>query len=88
MAAAKEEEEDHSVTMGFIRIRIRWVEGLIISRRNTKGEVEGLIYDRFGDFDGFVFVTKHGHAVLGKQEDHVKPVEFCARGRGHDSFLI
>jgi hypothetical protein len=25
------------------------------------GKVEGLIYDHFGDFDGFVLSTEHGH---------------------------
>jgi hypothetical protein len=34
------------------------------------GKVEGIIYDRFGDFDGFLLRTEHGHEIHFRGREH------------------
>ena len=38
--------------------------------RHYTGKVMGLIYDRFGDFDGFTLLTEEGHEQLFRAREH------------------
>jgi hypothetical protein len=39
-------------------------------RHEFTGKVEGIIYDRFGDFDGFLLRTEHGHEIHFRGREH------------------
>jgi hypothetical protein len=39
-------------------------------RSESTGKVEGIIYDRFGDFDGFLLLTEHGHERSFRSREH------------------
>jgi hypothetical protein len=38
--------------------------------RGFKGKVTGLVYDSFGDFDGFVLITEHGREEHFRGREH------------------
>jgi hypothetical protein len=39
-------------------------------RLEFTGKVEGIIYDRFGDFEGFLLRTEHGHEIHFRGREH------------------
>lgn len=55
-------------------------------KRHYTGKVTGIIYDRFGDFEGFLLLTEHGHEHHFRAREH--EIEELIREAWHERMVI